>query len=313
MARRSSTPPKERVSLTYEMAPAVADIARAIIHEHHVHLSAKRLEYIFRSRHAKSGRKIIMGRSKIISGLNAFLALNEYGESVSKNVLGEDVHEAPEPFFVIEVAKDLWMQMEGDKKRALVDHLLCRCGVSGENLCLMQPDVSEFTQVVRRRGLWVPDLAELVRAAAGQTPLPLTDAPTGEPAQAAPAPDSEPYLGTAVEAESLLGWVTTLPMEDTQVIPLGQCLAIEVDSDTYRALRDKLGEDEHENLWLPGVYGEMELKCVVWGVPTGARWPGLDAEGGPMPVATDKAPESATNGQADKPKRAAKPKAGSKK
>lgn len=173
MARRPKTP---KVALTYELAPAVEAIARTLIDEHHPHLLSKRILYIFRSRHAKSGRRIVMGRAKIISGLNAFLAMDEYGSAVKENVLGEEVGEAPDPFFLIEIAKDLWMGMDPATRRALVDHELAHCGINGEKICTMPHDVEDFTAIVRRHGLWTPDLAALVKAAGGaQSPLPMSE------------------------------------------------------------------------------------------------------------------------------------------
>lgn len=233
-----------------------------------------------------------MGTAQIISGLNAFLAANEYGESVTENILGEDVHEPPAPFFLITIAKDIWMQLDSEKRHALVDHELCHCGISGEKICMLPHDVEDFTAIVRRRGLWTPDLASLVKAAGGaQQSLDLD--PKTEDSDKTPVASLKLETGGA-PANGILSWAASLPgAGDVQTLPVndGQpedVYVLEVDSETYVALRDKLGEDAASNMFLNGVFGPDNLRCVVQNAEKGLRWPGLDAVGAPAKVKTTK-------------------------
>ncbi len=284
MARKPKTP---KVALTFELAPSVEAIAKTLIDSYHPHLLARRLVYIFRSRHAKAGRKVVLGRAKIVSGLNAFLAANEYGQAVSENILGETVGEAPESFFIVEIARDLWQGLDHDQRKALVDHELMHCGISGEKICIIPHDCEEFNAIVRRHGLWQPDVAALIKAAAGTTQNALPLGPEDGSPPSTPPSDGPPLRvevgGSPTAAQGgLLAWCSTIPV-DTQTLPLGpdgapeELFVIEVDAETYVAVRDKLGEDQAGNLFLPGVFSDRSLRCHVQNAPGGLRWPGMDA------------------------------------
>lgn len=287
MARRGPKTPK--VALTYELAPPVQAIAATLIQEYHPHLQNKRVVYIFRSRHAKSGRRIVMGRAKIVSGLNAFLALNEYGEGIKENVLGEHVTEAPDPFFIIEIAKDIWANLDHEKRKALVDHELSHCGIAGEKICIIPHDCEEFIAIVRRHGLWVPDLVALVKATGNQGSLPLEPGQDGAPqgdTPPSPGPDLKVEVGGSPAAAQggILAWASTLPVPgDTQTLPVcpdgapEELFVVEVDSETYVGIRDKLGEDTAGNMFLVGSFGEKNLRCMIQISKTGLRWEGMDA------------------------------------
>lgn len=146
----------------YSTAHAVREIAEELIPAHHSHLIefGARIEYVWRDEAAKSKGKIVLGKARRISGLNAFLARED------RSVEGEGVQD----FFVVEIAEDTWADLTPAQRRALVDHELSHCGVDwGEagdletRLVLRAHDCEEFCSVVRRHGLWKPDLAALVR------------------------------------------------------------------------------------------------------------------------------------------------------
>jgi hypothetical protein len=275
---RSRQPRTPKPALSFEMAPEVRAMAATLIEQWHPHLLNKRIEYIFRSRHAKHGRKQVMGRAKIISGLNAFLAMNEYGESVKENVLGEVVTEAPEPFFLVEIAKDIWAVLDHSKRKALVDHELAHLGIKGEKIIILGHDLEEFNAIVRRHGLWQEDVAAFVKAAAGTHQPELVLEEGG-------ATEETPIVLTADECEALeaaplLHWVTTLAMEE-QTLPLREgpepVLVVEVGTQSYKALVDKLGEQD-DMVFLLGTHGPKDKRCLVQHVPGAADWPGLVVE-----------------------------------
>jgi hypothetical protein len=151
------------MAVRYTPAPSVAATAAELISAHHQRLldyGHIRIEYVFRSEHANSNGKAVWGRARKITGLNAYLASNE-----------PDDEEEIEPFFVIEIAADIWEALDGAGRRALVDHELSHCNVvEGDDgtvkLGLVAHDLEEFEAIVRRHGLWRSDVASFAKVAA---------------------------------------------------------------------------------------------------------------------------------------------------
>jgi predicted LPLAT superfamily acyltransferase len=92
-----------------------------------------------------------------VSNLNAYLALGGIDEP--------EPDEPPTPFFVIEIAFDAWEILEKEQRVALVDHELCHCMMDEDSgKLIMHPhDLEEFNAVVRRHGLWQPDVVTFAR------------------------------------------------------------------------------------------------------------------------------------------------------
>lgn len=160
-------------TVEYSEAPSVRKIAATLIPEHHKHLEGARIEYVFRSKHSTNKGKIVAGKARKISGLNAFLASNEIhmhlkvgdegagAEIVSPSFGGLE-------FFCIEIAQDIWEALPEKQRIALVDHELCHCfreinDDTGEWMLSIRPhDVEEFAEIVQRHGLWSSDLDHFV-------------------------------------------------------------------------------------------------------------------------------------------------------
>lgn len=153
--------PKKDV-VTFEDAPAVRAIAQELIPKYHGHLQNVRIDYIFRSKHASSGGKLVMGRARKITGLNAFLAKRDTLVTVVADKL-----ELPqfEDFFVIEIAHDVWIGLKDAQKEALVDHELSHCYVDLDEgkLVVLPHDLEEFAHIVKRHGLWQHDVEHFFR------------------------------------------------------------------------------------------------------------------------------------------------------
>ncbi len=177
----------------YRLAPEVAKIADNLIKDHHRHLVDNgyvRIEYVFRGECATSMGRDIWGKARKVTGLNAFIAREETGEM--------DLAE-PEPFFVIEIAWDIWTTLTGRQKVALVDHELSHCQMAENKDGDMVPaltghDLEEFTEIVRRHGLWNKGTEHFAKVAADQ--LSLLDAPGGH---------FDDETGIVAEAETHLG------------------------------------------------------------------------------------------------------------
>lgn len=148
--------------VTYENAPEVKSIAEELIKKHHPHLVNVKIEYVYRSEHAKSGGKDVWGKARKIGGLNAWLATPSDERWIH-----------PEPFFVMEIAKDIWVKLKETAQTALVDHELNHMGRDTEtgDLMIEAHDVEDFAIILRRYGLYRADAEMFVRAGATQLSL----------------------------------------------------------------------------------------------------------------------------------------------
>lgn len=153
------------MTVEYTAAPEAEAIASQLIAKHHPHLKGERIVYVFRSQAAVEGGKVVLGKARKISGLNAFLAAEEYDGPEEL-----DTHGAP--FFVIELAGDIWRSMPDKARRALIDHELCHCALKDDGTPKLLPhDVEEFAAVIERHGLWRNDVrafTEIAQTKLGQ-------------------------------------------------------------------------------------------------------------------------------------------------
>lgn len=163
------------MTVTYSYAPEVEDIAVRLIAAHHTHLLDNghvRVEYLFRSETQETNGKTVWGKARKVSSLNAFLA-------IPKDEASSDIAEAPEvePFFVIEIAADVWRTISSKQRIALVDHELSHCRVrltdGTVKLAVAPHDIEAFESDVRRHGLWRKDIEHFAKicADAGQMSL----------------------------------------------------------------------------------------------------------------------------------------------
>jgi hypothetical protein len=150
---------------TYEHAAPVEAIAGQAIRDvpDHARLGDVRVTAVFKEKASKSHGRLVLGTTKLVTGLNAWLANDG------------------DPFFVLEVAEDTWVKLTDPQKKALVDHLLCRCTVDHDDdgapvLALRAPDVSEFAAIIDRHGFWKSDVAKFGSAIAEQLSLAIDDA-----------------------------------------------------------------------------------------------------------------------------------------
>lgn len=149
---------------TYSEAAEPRKIGHELIKKHHDHLSGRRVDFLFVERKDKDGNsqaitkrgKNLYGQAKLVTGLNAYLA---------------GFHAADErPFFVILITKHFWTNASDLFKQALVDHELCHCEYDSEKdkYSTVDHDVTEFTQIVKRWGLWNWEVEAFVKAAKAQ-------------------------------------------------------------------------------------------------------------------------------------------------
>lgn len=145
----------------FRPAPAVKVIAERLIADHHKDLAEAepRIEYVFRDKAAKSAGKSVWGRARKVSGLNAYLA-GDMDEVPADD--DEDL-----TLFAIEIAEDIWAQLDEQQRIALVDHELCHLQITEKDgrlvLGLKHHDLEEFRAVIERHGLWRDDVEEFTQ------------------------------------------------------------------------------------------------------------------------------------------------------
>jgi hypothetical protein len=93
-----------------------------------------------------------------------------YGKAVKVSGRWETLTELD---FIVEVALPKWNDLSEDQRTALVDHLLERChGEEDEETgaykwSLREPDVQEFSTILKRHGIWNESLTSFVQVAQG--------------------------------------------------------------------------------------------------------------------------------------------------
>jgi hypothetical protein len=134
----------------YEEADPVKELANRLIGTYHPELATAKIRYLFKEKASKKGGRVVHGTVKKMSDLMNYLI---------------DVD------FLVEVPIDLWNELENQKRVALVDHLLERCtGEEDEQTAEMkwsvrEPDVNEFSSILRRHGAWTEELSGFVSVA----------------------------------------------------------------------------------------------------------------------------------------------------
>lgn len=138
------------MSKEYSGGETIEAIAKPLIPPYHPELATARIKYVFVDKASKKGGRPVFGKAKKISGISEYLI---------------------EADFVIEVALDEWNSMPEEQRTALVDHLLERCtGEEDEKTgdmgwLVREPDVQEFTSILRRHGAWNADLTTFATVA----------------------------------------------------------------------------------------------------------------------------------------------------
>jgi predicted metallopeptidase len=168
---------------TYWRAKDVEAIVEQLVPEYHDHLDRTdvTVRCVFRDTVAKSRGRMVLGKARKISGLNAHLV-----GLVRRDDLGDD----PADFFCIEVPHEPWQHLTEAQRVALVDHELSHFYVAlpedpeePRKLVMVSHDLEEFHAVVARHGLWRPDLKALAKVIAQRGEYPTLDDPPGEDAR----------------------------------------------------------------------------------------------------------------------------------
>lgn len=118
-------------------------IGGEVIPKFHTDIASAKVCYLFRSKAGKNGSKVTLATASKVSGR-------------LKALVGYD--------FIVEVAYDEWQNLNDMQRHALIDHELCHCGgeedeQTGDMKWFLAPhDLEEFTDIVKRYGLWKSDI-----------------------------------------------------------------------------------------------------------------------------------------------------------
>jgi hypothetical protein len=143
--RKKST----KMPLLFDDSEAVEAIAAKLIPEHHPDLATAKIRYICRNLAAKKSGKKISGNVYKMQGKFKFLT---------------------ECDLVVEIALEVWNDLQPNQRLALVDHLLTRfVGEEDEEngdwkWSVISPEIQEFPEVAERHGQWNEGLVDMEKA-----------------------------------------------------------------------------------------------------------------------------------------------------
>lgn len=134
-------------------ALAAQEIAVDLIDGHHEHLMTARILWLFTTSKRTRGGHVVLGSSSRSNPLQRYLSSGN--ESVQT---GYD--------YIVLLDEGRWLRALKTQQLALVDHLLCcmvqrvtvnsRSGEMTKTWATVGPDINEFTEVIRRHGVYLP-------------------------------------------------------------------------------------------------------------------------------------------------------------
>jgi hypothetical protein len=151
---------------TWREAPEVQDLAEELIPKHHkrIQLWADEIRYVFRDEAQRSKGRVVFGKAHVVKDLACYLANHSAGDDHDFENAG------PADMFVIEIAWDVWEQLNPAQRLALVDHELEHLVAQFDDSTLELKrkirghDIEEFHAIAQRHGAWEPSLVEFQKA-----------------------------------------------------------------------------------------------------------------------------------------------------
>ncbi len=126
-----------------EATPSVLHTAENLIQNFHPVLGSARIAFVFRSEAQKQGDRFILGQcTKVPVKFQPYL---EYD-------------------YVIWLSEQDYMAMDDLRREALIDHELMHCKFGANGWTIRPHDIQEFADVIRRHGVWSPDILKVEEA-----------------------------------------------------------------------------------------------------------------------------------------------------
>jgi hypothetical protein len=125
------------MATVYEKADeSVIELVNDVIAAFHIDLFRARIGVLMREKAPASGGMVTLGKARKVSGEQKVLMPYD---------------------FVIWFAADWWEQLDYKQRRALIDHELTHCQMSGDGECFIRKhDFEEFNCIIERHGFWRP-------------------------------------------------------------------------------------------------------------------------------------------------------------
>lgn len=147
MAKKNSGKTVKSVPLQYDpVDESVTDLAKSLIAKYHTHLINAQVAYLFRNKPMKKGDRELAATAEKVSAKNKVLSKYD---------------------FIITISYELWKTLSDAVKIAVLDHELTHCFITenektGETQYkILNHDVEEFGDVIRRNGLYNIDLVHI--------------------------------------------------------------------------------------------------------------------------------------------------------
>jgi hypothetical protein len=147
VAKKNSGKTVKSVPLQYDpVDESVTDLAKSLIAKYHTHLINAQVAYLFRNKPMKKGDRELAATAEKVSAKNKVLSKYD---------------------FIITISYELWKTLSDAVKIAVLDHELTHCFITenektGETQYkILNHDVEEFGDVIRRNGLYNIDLVHI--------------------------------------------------------------------------------------------------------------------------------------------------------
>lgn len=153
---------RKRVDNWTEVPASLIELANQLIQAFHLPLKNARIGFLFRTEPTTSNGKRVWAKAlKVTNHWKMYADLD----------------------FIIWIDEDMWVDLDEDRRKALIDHELCHCDFTTGEAKIRAHDFEEFHEIVKRHGAWNHELLHLqsIFPQSPQLPIPgFGDEPKGK-------------------------------------------------------------------------------------------------------------------------------------
>jgi hypothetical protein len=141
----------EKITEPMNAPQEISEMAEMIRKTHHEHLEDAKIAYVVVPGSPKSKGKTVLGKCRGITGVMTLVT---------------------DADFIIQVPWGQWQKLSDSQREAVLDHELAHCGAdvdekTGDTFYRILPhDVEEFSAIIDRHGLYMPDRVEFAATCA---------------------------------------------------------------------------------------------------------------------------------------------------
>lgn len=155
--QEKNTEEKAAAKVLYDYHDASGEIAKRLISTYYPELSNTNFLFMCRDKASKSAGTLVPGAVKKANPIERELSRKRFNDEEGA-------------VFIMTVALEVWNNLDGKKRVALVDHLLARCVAVEDDktgamkYSLRRPTVQEFPEIAERNGQWTPELTHMANS-----------------------------------------------------------------------------------------------------------------------------------------------------